>query len=89
MSNAACKWKEIGVQLLPSDQENEIQNIEDNFHGNVKCFQRCLWIWLTTDTDATWDKLIEALRCRSVSLYVLANELEQKFANRKYGIQAE
>ena len=90
MNDAVQKWREIGVQLLPPEQENEIQNIEaENLSSNVKRFQRVLEKWLQTDTNATWNKLIEALRCPSVCLKVLANQLEQKFNNRKYGINSE
>ena len=89
VNKAVCKWKEIGVQLLPPEQENEIQNIEaENLSGKVERFQRVLEKWLETDTNATWNKLIEALRCPSVSLIVLADQLEQKFNNCKYGINS-
>ena len=78
MNDVADKWKELGVQLLRSDQENRLKIIAaDHPHDVVSCCKRVLEKWLDTTTDATWNQLITALRRPSVQLDYLANQLEQ------------
>ena len=74
----ADRWKDLGVQLLQSDQQH-ILNIIATDHPNdaVKCCKCVLEKWLETAPDATWNQLIEALRSPSVHLIHLADQLEQ------------
>ena len=76
MNDAADKWKELGVQLLRSDQEIAVDHPGDA----VSCCKRVLEKWLDTTTDATWNQLITALRSPSVQLNNLASQLEQKLS---------
>ena len=78
VNDVAGKWKELGVQLLRSDQENRLNIIAvDHPHDAVSCCKCVLEKWLDTTTDATWNQLITALRSPSVQLDYLASQLEQ------------
>ena len=73
------KWKELGLQLLQPDQINELGIIETNYpHDVVLCCKCVLEKWLESSLDATWNRLIEALKRPSVRLNYFARELEQR-----------
>ena len=73
----APKWKDIGVQLLRSDQLWTLRIIElDHPHDAVECCKCVLNKWLDTTTDATWNQLISALRSPTVQLDCLAAQIE-------------
>ena len=74
----ADRWKDLGVQLLQSDQQHML-NIIATDHPNdaVECCKCVLEKWLETAPDATWNQLIEALRSPGIHLIYLANQLEQ------------
>ena len=75
--NVANKWKELGMQLLRSDQTNELEIIETNYPQDVVRSCNCvLKKWLDTSLAATWDQLIEALK--RIQLDHFASELEQR-----------
>ena len=38
---------------------------------------KMFWYWLDTNTDATWEQLIEALRSLAVKLPTVAADLEK------------
>ena len=77
VNNVAEKWKELGVQLLRSDQENVLNIIvADHPNDVVSCCKCVLKKWLDTTTDATWNQLITALKSPSVQLDYLASQLE-------------
>ena len=74
----ADRWKDLGVQLLRSDQERMLDIIEaDNPHNAVSCCKRVFEKWLQATEDATWNMLIKALRSPSVQLDYLAGQLEK------------
>ena len=79
LGSVAVKWKEIGVQLLRSNQTHELDIIQVNYPQDVvHCCKCVLKKWLESSVDATWNQLIEALRCPGVGLNYFASELEQK-----------
>ena len=79
VGSVAKNWKDVGVQLLRSDQTNELDIIEINYPQDVvRCCKCVLKKWLESSVDATWNRLIEALRCSSVGLDYFASELEQR-----------
>ena len=59
---------------------DKIDVINHNNPGNVEnsCTEM-FKIWLREDTEASWVKLVNALRAPSVGLHVLADEIERKF----------
>ena len=75
--NVAKYWKEFGIQLLRSDQTNELDIIATNYpQDDVRCCNCVLEKWLETSPAATWDQLIKALK--RIQLDCFASELEQK-----------
>ena len=76
VNSVAGKWRDLGVQLLPSDMVDIIA--VDHPNDAVSCCKSVLKKWLeTTTTDATWNQLIKALRSPSVLMNHLASQLEQ------------
>ena len=76
----ACKWKDIGIQLLKTRHHSALDLIEADHKGNTEeCCKRMINKWLETDKNASWSQLIKALNKESVSLNTLANEIK-KFA---------
>ena len=78
MRKVAAKWRELGVQLLRSDQTNELDIIAANYPQDVvgRC-QRVIEKWWDTNTGATWNQLIAVLKGPSVQLDHFAGKLEQ------------
>ena len=77
VSQVAHKWKDLGVQLLRRDQQNELNIVEADYQCNSrKCCNYVFEIWLNTTTCATWDLLIAALK--SVDLNYFASELNER-----------
>ena len=78
--DAANKWRDLGVQLLPRLGQERMLDIiaADHPHDVVSCYKCVLKKWLDTTTDATWNELIRALRSPSVQLDYLAGQVEQK-----------
>ena len=69
VQNVAHKWKDIGVQLLRPDQQEAVRIIElDHPRDTVECCKRVFEKWLDTTPDATWNRLISALRSPTVQL---------------------
>ena len=79
VGRVAKKWKELGAQLLRSDQTYVLDIIATNHAQDVVCRCQCvLEKWLESSVDATWNQLIEALRRPGVGLNYFARELEQR-----------
>ena len=73
----AHKWKDLGVQLLRSDQHRELDIIElDHPRDAVECCKCVLKKWLDTTTHATWNQLISALRSPTLQLNYLVTQIE-------------
>ena len=73
----ASKWKDLGVQLLRTDQQEALRIIELDYpRDTVECCKCVLNKWLDTTTDATWSQLISALRSPTVQLDYLATQIE-------------
>ena len=76
--NVTSRWYILGVKLLKEDQESHLDVIESNHAGdNETCCMKMFWYWLNTNTDATWEQLIVALRSSAVKLPVVADDLEK------------
>ena len=72
------RWYEIGVYLLKEDQESQLDVIKSDHSGdNKKCCMEMFWYWLSTNTNANWKHLIDALRSPTVELPVVATKLEK------------
>ena len=77
ISQVTSRWYILGVKLLKEDQESYLDVLKSNHAGdNETCCMEMFWYWLKTNTDATWQQLIEALRSSAVKLPVVAADLE-------------
>ena len=80
VNKVAHRWRVLGIELLRSDLENELNIIAENHpHDVATCCQCVLEKWLATTSarDATWNEVLKALRRPSVQLDYLANQLEK------------
>ena len=61
--SVANKWYDLGLQLLDSNDENELNVIEaSDVQNDAKtCCRKMFSMWLNTDELASWQKVIEAL----------------------------
>ena len=74
----APQWYELGVKLLKEDQESHLDVIQSDHAGDYeKCCMEMFWYWLSTNSGATWKKLISALQSSAVELPVVAADLEK------------
>jgi len=74
---AASQWRDLGMQFL---NESKLDIIEKNLPGDVEsCCTEVFKIWLKEDTEASWAKIVNALRAPSVELYKLADDIEKRF----------
>ena len=74
----ADKWRDLGVQLLRSDQERMLNIIKaDHPHDSSGCCKDLFEKWLETNADATWEVLIKALKSPTVHLDYLSSQLEK------------
>jgi len=72
------QWYELGLTLLNENQDSHLDVIQSNHAtDNKKCCMEMFWYWLSTNTNASWQHLIEALRSPGVGLPVVATDLEK------------
>jgi len=75
--DAATHWKDLGIELLSAEK---ISVIKCNDPGDVNaCCTEMFNAWLRQDTQASWIKIVNALRAPSVELFVLAAKIEREF----------
>ena len=73
---ATTHWKEIGIQLLEKKYDSKLDAIELDFStNNTKCCNEMFKLWLQTDEQATWIKLLDALK--AVHLITLADDIKK------------
>ena len=79
----ADKWHELGIQLLDQPYIARLDQINKDYPKNVqKCCYEMLRCWLEVDTEATWCKIIQALKSPGVLLFVAAAEVEQELMGK-------
>ena len=68
--------KELAEVLLPGGVgTTQIKIIAENHHGDIKCcFTDLVSVWSQREIDATWQKLIDALK--DTKKLALANDIE-------------
>ena len=70
-------WHQLGSQLLKQIYlySAKLDIIHENYHGNSKsCCTEMLQYWLQVDTEASWDKLMNALK--EIGFYSLAKQIQ-------------
>jgi len=75
----ATKWYDLGLELLDSRYEKELDTIEkDGSKFDVQwCCRKMLGKWLEVSDDPTWEQLTNAVK--SISLNDVASSLESLF----------
>ena len=58
----APHWRDLGIQLLQEKYTHKLDVIQANHRNKVEdCCDEMFQYWLEVDTDANWNKLIDAL----------------------------
>ena len=71
----ATKWYELGLKLLETEYVTELDNIEANFKTDVKrCCTEMFKNWLETQSDASWDQLIQAMKNMGLNSVAISTE---------------
>ena len=74
----ADKWIDLGVQLLDPSQVERLSIIKVDYGNDVlRCSQQMFSYWLHSTPNTSWNHLLVALRSPSVSLNILAENIEQ------------
>ena len=72
----ASKWHELGIELYKDADVPRLDTIQREFPGNfTKACTEMLTYWLNTYTNATWDRLIKALREPGLQLNAIALDI--------------
>ena len=83
--HVTLRWYDLGVKLLKEEQELQLDVIEGNYADDKKeCCKKMFWYWISTNTDASWQKLIEALRSPAVELPVVAADIEKMITGSQH-----
>ena len=61
-NDIASKWDNLGVELLDDEQLSKLKNIAKNEDEVEDRCTKLFNYWLDTDPDASWNKLLEALK---------------------------
>ena len=76
VNKIAKHWHTLGKMLLKEELVHTLLNIEENYPRDVqRCCSEMFECWLRIDTEATWDKLITALK--EINQYQLAAKIEK------------
>ena len=58
----APHWQDLGIQLLQEKDTDKLDVIQANHPNKVEdCCDEMFQYWLEVDTEANWNKLIDAL----------------------------
>ena len=72
----ALHWRDLGIQLLQEKDINRLNIIKENHPTDIeRCCDEMIKRWLDVDTEASWDKLIHALK--QIEQNALAAEIKQ------------
>ena len=71
----APQWSYLGIQLLEA-KDSKLDVIQRDHSGDIeRCCTEMLKFWLNVDLNASWDKLIIALK--QIKLNKLAENIEK------------
>ena len=72
----ATRWYDLGLELLETKHERELDIIETNYRNDViTCCRKMFRKWLETRDDASWDQLIQAVK--NIEVNNVASDIEQ------------
>ena len=70
----APQWYDFGMQLLENEYVDKLNIIEKNHPGDVeRCCTEMFKCWLKIDTEASWNKIEDALE--GIGLHVAAKRI--------------
>ena len=81
----ATKWYDLGLELLETKHERELDTIEKDskVEGAKTCCRKMFSKWLETQSDnASWDQLIQAVK--NIELNNVASDIEQLSLQGEY-----
>jgi len=70
------QWYELGLLLLEPKYENYLKTIEGDVRNDSRTCRKMFDKWLTTDLQASWDKVIEALTL--IGLDAVGSKIKQQ-----------
>ena len=74
----ASQWYDLGVELLNHDQAKRLEVIKcDNPGLSETCCTEMFKYWLQVDVDASWNKLLKALKHTGYN--TLADKLKNEY----------
>ena len=72
----ASKWHELGIELYKDPDVPQLETTQKQCPGDyTKACTEMLTHWLNAYTNATWDRLIEALRAPGLQLNAIALDI--------------
>ena len=76
--DVAPLWYDLGVELLHTDQLKKLDIIRCDYYGLTEtCCTEMFKYWLQVDVDASWQKLLKALR--HIRHDTLADKIKNEF----------
>ena len=85
-SSVGLKWYDLGIELLDSDDVEDLDKIEaENKSDLDKCCTKMFQLWLRKQLTASWNHLIEALKQPDIELHALATKIEQMLQSKPQG----
>ena len=77
----ATKWYDLGLELLETQDERELEIIDTNYRNDVvTCCRKMFSKWL--EKKSSWDQLIQAVK--NIKLNNVANDIEQLLLQGEY-----
>ena len=74
------KWYNLGILLTLNHRL--LNDVEKNYKNEERCCIIMFGEWLMQNMDASWSKLVDALRDKAVKKNELANRLETKYVTQ-------
>ena len=79
----ATRWYDLGLELLETQHERELEIIEENNNEVKKCCRKMFSKWLETQSDnASWDQLVQTVK--NIKLNDVASDIEQLLLQGEY-----
>ena len=76
-------WRYLGLQLLQAEYTDKLNVIQANHPTKVEdCCDEMFQHWLAVDTEASWNKLIDALE--HIHQNALAKKIREEISKGKF-----
>lgn len=79
LHDARVKWYDIGLEL--EIEEGDLRSLRKQYGDPSDALREMLSIWLKK-TGGSWEKIVEALKAKTVGEDTLAVALEKKYCQR-------